>query len=131
MHIVCPIFSGYQNHVQIPGCDNAYLKYQIVAGEDWQPLDGLEDGITQASRASQGEADYLKAHTGMSIHSKHFTRRLRPDSRVEFPSRYHLQVNKRVWLASVSRFSLWTGLIWARRHQGLWLHASSNMQREV
>jgi B9 domain-containing protein 1 len=41
--------------LQLPDCDNAYLKYQIVAGEDWQPLDGLEDGITQASRSSQGK----------------------------------------------------------------------------
>ena len=41
--------------LQLPDCDNAYLKFQIVAGEDWQPLDGLEDGITQASRASQGQ----------------------------------------------------------------------------
>jgi hypothetical protein len=40
----------------VPDCDNAYVKFQLVAGEDWQPLDGLEEGITQASRSSQGEA---------------------------------------------------------------------------
>jgi hypothetical protein len=41
--------------LQIPGCDNAYLKFQLVAGEDWQLLDGLEEGITQASRVSEGQ----------------------------------------------------------------------------
>jgi B9 domain-containing protein 1 len=39
---------------QLPGVENAYLRYQVVAGEDWQVLDGLEEGITQASRANQG-----------------------------------------------------------------------------
>lgn len=39
---------------QMPDVDNAYLKFQLVAGEDWQVLDGLEEGITQAARACQG-----------------------------------------------------------------------------
>lgn len=39
---------------QIPDCDNAYVKFQLVAGEDWQLLDGLEEGITQAARVSGG-----------------------------------------------------------------------------
>eukprot|EP00955_Chlamydomonas_euryale_P082094 363670-Chlamydomonas_euryale.AAC.6 len=37
---------------QMPDVDNAYLKFQMVAGEDWQVLDGLEEGITQASKAT-------------------------------------------------------------------------------
>lgn len=41
-------------HTQIPYCDNAYCKFEIVAGEDWQVLDGIETGITQVSRQSQG-----------------------------------------------------------------------------
>lgn len=40
---------------QIPNCTNAYLKFQLVAGEDWQLLDGLEEGITQAARVAEGE----------------------------------------------------------------------------
>lgn len=43
-------------HVQLNGNDNAYLKFHFVAGEDWQLLDGLEEGITQSSRVTQGEA---------------------------------------------------------------------------
>ncbi|KAK9829078.1 hypothetical protein WJX72_003769 [[Myrmecia] bisecta] len=39
---------------EIPYCDNAYCKYQLVHGEDWQRLDGLEDGITQVTRQSAG-----------------------------------------------------------------------------
>ncbi|KIZ00971.1 DNA polymerase iota subunit [Monoraphidium neglectum] len=31
----------------IPGCDTAYCKFEMVAGEDWQLLDGMESGITQ------------------------------------------------------------------------------------
>ncbi|KAJ9521731.1 hypothetical protein QJQ45_015354, partial [Haematococcus lacustris] len=46
--------TGQIESAVIPGCSNAYLKFQLVAGEDWQLLDGLEEGITQASRASQG-----------------------------------------------------------------------------
>lgn len=40
--------------MQIPDCANAYVKFQLVAGEDWQLLDGLEEGITQAARVSTG-----------------------------------------------------------------------------
>jgi len=36
------------------GNDNAYCKFHFVAGEDWQLLDGLEEGITQSSRVTQG-----------------------------------------------------------------------------
>lgn len=41
---------------QIPYCDNAYCKYEMVSGEDWQLLDGMETGITQVSRQSSGAA---------------------------------------------------------------------------
>lgn len=34
---------------QIPNCDNAYCKFEVVAGEDWQLLDGMEGGITQVA----------------------------------------------------------------------------------
>lgn len=40
---------------QIPGCETAYCKFEIVAGEDWQLLDGMEAGITQVARQSFGE----------------------------------------------------------------------------
>mmetsp|Transcript_16519 Transcript_16519/g.35730 ORF Transcript_16519/g.35730 Transcript_16519/m.35730 type:complete len:196 (+) Transcript_16519:181-768(+) len=46
--------TGQIESAEIPNCDNAYLKFQLVAGEDWQLLDGLEEGITQAARVSQG-----------------------------------------------------------------------------
>ena len=46
-HLLCTLF-------QIPECTNAYLKFQFVAGEDWQLLDGLEEGITQAARVPEG-----------------------------------------------------------------------------
>ena len=39
---------------QVPYCDNAYCKFEVVAGEDWQVLDGVETGITQVSRQGQG-----------------------------------------------------------------------------
>lgn len=42
-------------HVQIPGCQNAYCKYEVVAGEDWQILDGMDNGITQVARQSSGQ----------------------------------------------------------------------------
>lgn len=53
----CP--DAHASPLQIPGCDNAYLKFQLVAGEDWQLLDGLEEGITQAARCSQGAGPML------------------------------------------------------------------------
>lgn len=40
--------------MQIPYVDNAYCKYEMVSGEDWQLLDGMETGITQVSRLSSG-----------------------------------------------------------------------------
>lgn len=40
--------------MQLNGNNNAYLKFHFVAGEDWQLLDGLEEGITQSSCSSQG-----------------------------------------------------------------------------
>jgi B9 domain-containing protein 1 len=45
-----------QPTMQIPACTNSYLKFQFVAGEDWQLLDGLEEGITQAARVPDGTA---------------------------------------------------------------------------
>ncbi|GAX79914.1 hypothetical protein CEUSTIGMA_g7354.t1 [Chlamydomonas eustigma] len=48
------IATGQIESALVPDCDNAYLKFQLVAGEDWQLLDGLEEGITQAARCSQG-----------------------------------------------------------------------------
>jgi hypothetical protein len=42
-------------HRQIPDCDSAYCKFEVVTGEDWQLLDGMETGITQVARQSQGE----------------------------------------------------------------------------
>jgi hypothetical protein len=41
-------------HMQIPGCQNAYCKYEVVAGEDWQILDGMDNGITQVAQQSSG-----------------------------------------------------------------------------
>lgn len=43
---------------QICGCDNAYCKFEVVAGEDWQLLDGMENGITQVARLSTGESTW-------------------------------------------------------------------------
>jgi B9 domain-containing protein 1 len=40
----------------VPGCSNAYCKYQFVHGEDWQLLDGMEEGITQLARVGSGRA---------------------------------------------------------------------------
>lgn len=39
---------------QIDHCDNAYCKYSVVHGEDWQVLEGLEDGISQITRRGGG-----------------------------------------------------------------------------
>lgn len=39
---------------QIPGCQTAYCKFEVVAGEDWQILDGMDNGITQVARQSAG-----------------------------------------------------------------------------
>lgn len=48
--------------LQIPDCDNAYAKFQLVAGEDWTLASGLEEGITQAARVSSGESDMRCSH---------------------------------------------------------------------
>jgi len=40
---------------QIPQCQTAYCKFEVVAGEDWQILDGMDNGITQVARQSTGE----------------------------------------------------------------------------
>jgi B9 domain-containing protein 1 len=37
---------------KISGCDNAYCKFELVSGEDWALLDGLEHGVTQSARAA-------------------------------------------------------------------------------
>ena len=42
------------SYSQIPYCQSAYCKYEIVAGEDWQILDGMDNGITQVARQSSG-----------------------------------------------------------------------------
>ena len=39
---------------QIPHCMNAFCKYQIVHGEDWRLLDGMEEGLTQMARQASG-----------------------------------------------------------------------------
>ena len=62
----CPLGRPRPAPLQIPGCDTAYCKYEVVAGEDWQLLDGLESGITQVARQSPG---VRLAHVG-SVHSQ-------------------------------------------------------------
>jgi hypothetical protein len=42
---------------QLPGCDNAYVKYAIVHGDDWTHLDGPEDGISQITRKNSGDPE--------------------------------------------------------------------------
>jgi len=51
--------TGQIEHAQIPSCDNAYCKYQVVHGEDWKFVAGLEDGITQVTRRSSGPDDSM------------------------------------------------------------------------
>mmetsp|Transcript_6035 Transcript_6035/g.10898 ORF Transcript_6035/g.10898 Transcript_6035/m.10898 type:complete len:199 (-) Transcript_6035:207-803(-) len=51
--------TGEIDHAKIPDCDNAYCKYQVVHGEDWKFIDGLEDGLTQVTRRSTGADDSL------------------------------------------------------------------------
>ncbi|KAG1672717.1 hypothetical protein FOA52_005195 [Chlamydomonas sp. UWO 241] len=46
------VATGQIESALMPDVENAYLKFQMVAGEDWQVLDGLEEGITQASKAT-------------------------------------------------------------------------------
>ena len=41
---------GRPGAAQIIECKNAYCKYSVVHGEDWQVLDGMEDGISQITR---------------------------------------------------------------------------------
>ena len=41
---------GRSGAAQIIECKNAYCKYSVVHGEDWQVLDGMEDGISQITR---------------------------------------------------------------------------------
>jgi hypothetical protein len=49
--------------LQIPGCQNAYCKYEVVAGEDWQILDGMDNGITQVARQSLGAQHAMRLGT--------------------------------------------------------------------
>uniref|UniRef100_A0A7S3VGU1 B9 domain-containing protein 1 n=1 Tax=Dunaliella tertiolecta TaxID=3047 RepID=A0A7S3VGU1_DUNTE len=51
--------TGQIEGADLNGNDNAYCKFHFVAGEDWQLLDGLEEGITQSSRVSQGPDQML------------------------------------------------------------------------
>ncbi|PNH12840.1 B9 domain-containing protein 1 [Tetrabaena socialis] len=53
------LVTGQIECAEIPNCTNAYLKFQFVAGEDWQLLDGLEEGITQAARVAEGRDGVL------------------------------------------------------------------------
>ncbi|KAK9835935.1 hypothetical protein WJX84_008753 [Apatococcus fuscideae] len=46
-------FTGQIKSVKIPGCRNAYCRYQIVHGEDWQRLQGPEHGLTQLARGGR------------------------------------------------------------------------------
>lgn len=39
-------------HTQIRGCRNAYCKFQLLHGPDWQRLGGGQDGITQITSAA-------------------------------------------------------------------------------
>ncbi|GBF90328.1 hypothetical protein Rsub_02434 [Raphidocelis subcapitata] len=39
--------TGQLESGDIPDCDTAYCKFEVVTGEDWQLLDGMETGITQ------------------------------------------------------------------------------------
>jgi len=41
--------SGSIESCSLPGQTNAYCKYQLAHGEDWQLLSGMEDGITQTA----------------------------------------------------------------------------------
>ncbi|MEW5301411.1 MAG: hypothetical protein WDW38_009626 [Sanguina aurantia] len=51
--------TGSIESAEIPDCDNAYAKFQLVAGEDWTLASGLEEGITQAARVSSGPDQLL------------------------------------------------------------------------
>jgi hypothetical protein len=57
--------------MQIPGCQNAYCKYELVAGEDWQILDGMENGITQVARQSSGQQPELQLSNITSCSCSH------------------------------------------------------------
>lgn len=46
--------TGQLEAAEVVGCSNAYCKYQLVHGEDWQLLDGMEEGITQLARIGAG-----------------------------------------------------------------------------
>ena len=43
--------SGALQSAELPGCGNAYCKLSFYHGDDWQLLDGFEDGITQITKA--------------------------------------------------------------------------------
>lgn len=51
----CVVLTPVDHQLQISGCDNAYCKFEIIAGEDWQLLDGMENGITQVARQAAGK----------------------------------------------------------------------------
>mmetsp|Transcript_8269 Transcript_8269/g.27508 ORF Transcript_8269/g.27508 Transcript_8269/m.27508 type:complete len:200 (+) Transcript_8269:157-756(+) len=46
------VLTGQIEWADIPGCENAYCEYALVHGDDWEVLDGLEDGVTQTARKS-------------------------------------------------------------------------------
>lgn len=48
------MLTGQLESAEISGCQHAYCKFEVVAGEDWQLLDGMENGITQVAKQAQG-----------------------------------------------------------------------------
>lgn len=54
LQLVRPTSKCTPIQTQIPGCQQAYCKFEVVAGEDWQILDGMDNGITQVARQSTG-----------------------------------------------------------------------------
>ncbi|CAG9460270.1 unnamed protein product [Pedinophyceae sp. YPF-701] len=44
--------TGEVESAEIPGQDNAYCKYQLVHGEDWHLVSGIQDAISQTCRSA-------------------------------------------------------------------------------
>ncbi|GMH41181.1 hypothetical protein BSKO_09091 [Bryopsis sp. KO-2023] len=51
--------TGQIESAEIPGCSNAFCKFEIVHGDDWQLLDGTEEGLTQVARQGTGSGREL------------------------------------------------------------------------
>lgn len=56
---LCTKLPTMLKHTQVPSCDNGYCKFRIVRGDDWQLLEGFEDGVTQVTRQSSGASPSL------------------------------------------------------------------------